>query len=102
MLGKRTDVLSFLYEQLNDKLVLWETKSRILHGIGYIGDKKSIETLISFSNAQEYDYLNIDIVYALGYILDKDMVNPLYRITADSNFHINLQIINHIFMSRPD
>lgn len=102
LLGKRKDVLSALYEQLKNESLHPEFKYRILHGLAYLGDKTSLDQLIKLCKDQKDDNLRMYIAFALGYILDKGKINPLYKITADTNFDIWLDITDHIFMSKPD
>ena len=103
MLGKRKEVLSTLYDQLKDSNKLQQdSKWRVLHGIGYIGDKTSIEPLINYYRTEDEEYSRMYAVFALGMVLDKDKINPLYKITADNNFNIWLRIIDHIQISKPD
>jgi HEAT repeat protein len=102
MLGKQQEVLEVLYKQIEEKLTPIPIKIRALHGIGYIGDKQSIAHLVKFYNNEKNDELRSYSVLALGFLLDKSDINPLYKITADMNFKIRLLIQDHIFFSKPD
>jgi HEAT repeat protein len=102
MLGKRAETLSYLYNELSNEKLHPEIKYRILYGIAYVGDKNSFEHLMKYYKDLKDDNLRIYSCFALGYLLDKDKINPLYRITADNNVNIWLKIIDHIFISKPD
>jgi HEAT repeat protein len=102
MLGKQKEVLETLYSQLNDKMLHPQIRMRAICGIGYLGDKTSIEPLINFYKQEKNDDLRGYAVLALGFVLDKDKINPLYKITADNDFKITLLIIDHIFFSKPE
>jgi len=102
LLGKRQEILSLLHERLKNESLHSEIQYRILHGLAYIGDKTSLEHLVKFYNEQRDNYLRMYTVFALGYILDKNKISPLYKITADTNFDIWLDIIDQIAISKPD
>lgn len=102
LLGKRKDMLYMLHEHLKNQSLHPEIKYRILHGLAYIGDKSSLEPLIRFCKEQEDDYLRMYAVFALGYVLDINKINPLYKITADTNFDIWLDITSRVFLGKPD
>ncbi|MBI4834539.1 MAG: HEAT repeat domain-containing protein [Planctomycetes bacterium] len=102
MLGKRNEVLEELYKRISDSKSLPQIKTRALHGIGYIGDKASIKQLMDFYVAEKNDDLRSYAILAMGFILDNERVNPLYKITADNNFVITMLILNHIFFSKPE
>jgi len=102
MLGKRKEIITILNEKLKDNSLQPEIKARILHGLAYLGDKSSIKPIIKTYEESIDDYTRDYATFALGYIMDKNKVNPLYRITADNNFNIDLNIIDHIFVSRLD
>ncbi|MEK7449648.1 MAG: HEAT repeat domain-containing protein [Planctomycetota bacterium] len=102
MLGQRSKVLEIFYKKLTDKTLAPDMKMKILHGIGYIGDKTSIEPLAEFYKTEKNNDLRAYAVLALGFVLDRDKINPLYKITADSNYNIRLAIMDHIYYSKPD
>jgi len=85
MLGNERSLISFTQPDKDKKLTL-EIKMRAIHGLGYLGDKSSIEPLINFYKEEKSDDLRTYAIMALGFILDGDKVNPLYKITADNNF----------------
>lgn len=103
MLGKRTEILDTLYKRLKDKSAPALIKTRALHGIAYVGDKSSIKPLLDFYKAETKNQdLRNYAMFALGFVLDPEKVNPLYEITADNNYYIWLNIMNHINASKPD
>ncbi|MBI4833619.1 MAG: HEAT repeat domain-containing protein [Planctomycetes bacterium] len=102
MLGKRQEVLDTLYKKIEDKLTPTDIKSRALNGIAYIGDKGSIDHLVKYYDSEKNDELRFYSILAIGFILDKDTINPLYKITADMNFKVKMLIQDHIFFSKPD
>ncbi|MCK5579413.1 MAG: HEAT repeat domain-containing protein, partial [Planctomycetes bacterium] len=102
MSGQRSKVLETLHGKLSDKSLANQVKLKAIHGLGYVGDKTSIDPLINFYQNEKNANLRAYAVMALGFILDKDKINPLYKITADGNHNIRLNVINYILLSKPD
>ena len=102
MLGKKKEVLNTLYEQLKDPATDQDMMLRVLNGIGYLGDESSIAPLIDYYGRVETDTLRMYAVMALGFVLDKNKISPLYKITADNNINIHLTVLDYILASRPD
>ncbi|MFH1230887.1 MAG: HEAT repeat domain-containing protein [Planctomycetota bacterium] len=94
MLGKRKEVvLPKLIQQANqikDPLL----RSYALHAIGLVGDKELSQVFV-----EAYKDNNISVrfetVAGIGFLLDKNKINPLNKITAD-NIDITTLIMNHI------
>jgi HEAT repeat protein len=102
MLGKKKAVLDILHKHMKDKKANMPILQRAAHGLAYVGDKESVNILVeSYKNEQNQD-LRMYIIFALGFILDAQKVNPLYDITADNNYNIWLNIMDHINVSKPD
>lgn len=102
MLGKRKETLDILHKQLKEKKASEVILLRALHGTAYIGDKSSIDYLLDFYKDEKNLTLRMYAMFALGFVLDKDKINPLYKITADNNYYIWLNIMDHIYASKPD
>ncbi|MBI4835064.1 MAG: HEAT repeat domain-containing protein [Planctomycetes bacterium] len=102
MLGKKKEVLEILHKHLKEKKAPMQILQRAAHGLAYVGNKESVDTLIkAYKNEQNMD-LRMYIIFALGFILDVQKVNPLYALTADTNYNIWLNIMDHIAVSKPD
>ncbi len=91
-----------LLKQINDKKALIQIKARALAGIGYIGGKDCIEPLVQYYKKEKNATMRAEAIFALGFIMDRQEIGSLYKITADNNFNIRLLIMDHIFVSRPD
>ena len=104
MLGRRAEVLKILHEKLAsaDKSVLSGAKWKILHGIGYVGDETSIDPLMNFYKNEKDGKVRAYAAMALGFVLDKDKINPLYKITSEGNHNIRLDVMIDILFNRPD
>lgn len=102
LLGKRKETLNILLKQINNKKTPLQIRARAINGIGYIGGKNAIEPLIKYYKTEKNAILRAETIFALGFILDREKINSLYKITADNNFNIKLLIMDHIFVSRPE
>ena len=93
MLGKRDEVKTRLNEHINSKdetLV-----SYALHTLGLIGNKESAQIIVNTYKNKDNPDVRRSAVVAIGFLLDKEKVNPLNKVTAD-NIDIQMQIMNHI------
>ncbi|MEK7449445.1 MAG: HEAT repeat domain-containing protein, partial [Planctomycetota bacterium] len=102
LLGQRAQVLGILHQKLTEKSVPEKIKQRILHGLGYFGDKNSIDKLIEFYKNEKNINLRSYAVLALGFIIDRNQITPLYKITADNNPYVKLGVMDYILFSKPD
>jgi HEAT repeat protein len=102
MLGKRKEVLEILHKHIKEKKAMPSLMLRAIHGTAYVGDKESVANLINCYKDEKNQDVRMYIMFALGFILDPQKVNPLYDITADNNYFIWLNIMDHIAISKPD
>jgi HEAT repeat protein len=102
LLGKKQEVLEILHNQIANKELMPQFILRALHGIAYIGDKSSLEKLIDFYDAEQNPDVRQYAMFALGFILDPEKINPLYKVTSDTNYDIRLLVLDHVFTSKPD
>lgn len=92
MLGKRQKVLEQLVRQADDSDVILSASA--LHTIGLVGDAGSARKLVEYSRSERL-FVRFAALSAIGFILDKDAVNPITRITANS-IDIQMSVINRI------
>ena len=102
MLGQRAKVLEILHKKLIDKSVTSEIKQKVLHGIGYAGDETSLDVLVDYYKDEKNEHLKSFVIMAMGFILDKNKISPLYKIVADGNPDIPLNIMIIMLLTRPD
>ncbi|MBI4833924.1 MAG: HEAT repeat domain-containing protein [Planctomycetes bacterium] len=102
MLGKRQEILETLHNRINNKELMPQFVLHALHGIAYIGDKSSLEKVMDFYDGEQNPDMRQYAMFAIGFILDTEKINPLYKITADTNYDIRLAILDHVFTSKPD
>ncbi|MBI4835065.1 MAG: HEAT repeat domain-containing protein [Planctomycetes bacterium] len=102
MLGKRKEVLEILHKHLKDKKATSQILLRAIHGTAYVGTKESVTNLINCYKDEKNQDVRMYIMFALGFILDPQKINPLYDITADNNYFIWLNIMDHISLNKPD
>jgi len=97
VLGKRKEVLSVLTKQLEDKNLANDIKLNTLHGIGYIGDKSSIEPLINAYKQEKDNWVRMYAVQSLLLLLEKETINCYCCVIANYNFSINRLILDYMF-----
>jgi HEAT repeat protein len=97
VLGNRKEVLSVLTTQLENKDLPNDTKLNTLHGIGYIGDKSSIEPLINAYKQEKDNWVRMYAVQSLLLLLEKETINCYCCVIANFNFNLNRLILDYIF-----
>ncbi|MFH1231461.1 MAG: HEAT repeat domain-containing protein [Planctomycetota bacterium] len=94
MLGKKKDViLPKLVRQANQtKNPL--LRSYALHTLGLLGDRESAKAFVDAYKDND-TFVRCEAIDAIGFLLDKNKMNPLNKITAD-NIDISTLIMDHI------
>ena len=92
MLGKRQTVVEQLVRQADDSDVILSASA--LHTLGLVGDAESARKLVEYSRSERL-FVRFAALSAIGFILDKDAINPITRITAN-NIDIQMPVINRI------
>ncbi|MFH0887754.1 MAG: HEAT repeat domain-containing protein [Planctomycetota bacterium] len=94
MLGKRKEVvLPKLIQQASqtkDPLI----RAYALHAIGLVGDRESSQAFIE-AYKDNNAFVRFETITGIGFLLDKNKINPLDKITAD-NIDITMVIMDHI------
>ncbi|MFH0887753.1 MAG: HEAT repeat domain-containing protein [Planctomycetota bacterium] len=94
MLGKRKEVvLPKLIQQASqtkDPLI----RAYALHAIGLVGDRESSQTFIE-AYKDNNAFVRFETITGIGFLLDKNKINPLDKITAD-NIDVTMLIMDHI------
>lgn len=94
MLGKRNDiVLPRLIEQVNQSKDIL-LRAHALHTLGLVGNKESTRYLVE-AYGDRAGYIRFAAINSIGFLLDKNPVNPLAKITAD-DIDAQMKIIDDI------
>ncbi|MFH1231296.1 MAG: HEAT repeat domain-containing protein [Planctomycetota bacterium] len=98
MLGKRDEVvLPRLFEQVNQSNNPF-LKSYALHTLGLVGNKESAQVFIQ-SYKDKNGYVRFTTINSIGFLLDKNSISPLARVTAD-NIDAPMRIMDEILSLR--
>jgi len=91
-MGKRTEVIEQLVKHINgnDKALV----SYALHTLGLVGDRNSAKAFIDAAKDNNPE-VRKSVMVGIGFLMDKNPINPVDRITADS-VDIQMVILDHI------
>ncbi|MDI6788767.1 MAG: HEAT repeat domain-containing protein, partial [Planctomycetota bacterium] len=92
MLGKRKEVLDRLQVDVNSKDIYM--KAYALHTLSLIGDRESAKAFVESAKDGNSEVRRTTMT-AIGFLMDKNAINPLNKITAD-NIDVQMLIMDHI------
>ncbi|MFH1230888.1 MAG: HEAT repeat domain-containing protein [Planctomycetota bacterium] len=94
MLGKKNDiVLPKVIEQVNQTKD-GRLRSYAVHTLGLMGNRESAKIFVDAFKDND-TFVRFETIGAIGFLLDKNMINPINKVTAN-NVDIPLTIIAHI------
>lgn len=93
MLGKRPDVIKALAEHIKSKNPVLMPYA--LHTLGMVGDKESSNIFIEASKNNHNPEICKALTDGIGFMLDKNTINPLDKVTAD-NIDVPMQTMQYI------
>ncbi|MDI6787608.1 MAG: HEAT repeat domain-containing protein, partial [Planctomycetota bacterium] len=92
MLGKRKEVLAKLQEHIKSKDIY--LRAYALHTLGLVGDRASAKAFVESAKDNNRE-VRKSVITGIGFLMDKNAINPLNKVTAD-NIDIQISIIDHI------
>ncbi|MFH1228549.1 MAG: HEAT repeat domain-containing protein [Planctomycetota bacterium] len=95
MSGKKDDVIAQLMkhaEAKNDVL-----RASALHTIGLVGDRDSAQALMEGAKAKDNIFVRFAALSGIGFMLDKNPLNSVSRITADS-IDIQMEVMDRVLL----
>jgi HEAT repeat protein len=91
-MGKRSEVIEQLQKHISDNNKKMATYA--VHTLGLVGDKESAKTLVNAAKDNNIEVRKTTMT-AIGFLMDKNPINPVYRVTSDS-VDIQMTIWDHI------
>ncbi|MEW6025943.1 MAG: HEAT repeat domain-containing protein [Planctomycetota bacterium] len=91
-MGKRSEVIEQLQKHIGDNNKTMATYA--VHTLGLVGDRESAKALVNSAKDSNIEVRKTTMT-AIGFLMDKNPINPVDRVTADS-VDMQMQIWDHI------